>query len=292
MQVRARLLSDRPEAAASLRSIGVDLSDPLAARLVGEVWPNRIETIGRPDSLSYFIRPSFGSAQQGFDEVMIVASAGTVVELLEVRWGSQAEFRSGQAERISPAQLEVLASRADTLWVRLPALVDQDVELLEVWFRPTIFANSATFKAWVQDSVSPGFWQRVDAGDATDLVNSQVTTVLALEDNQVIRDLRLDSVVLTPNGDGVNDVLTFTFGVARVNADREVSLAIYDLGGRMVGRVAERRTDPRGSYALVWSGEDTSGRVVPPGIYVARIGLEVDRGEAAASVYRVVRVAY
>mgnify|MGYP004363878787 CR=1 FL=1 len=105
-------------------------------------------------------------------------------------------------------QVEVLAAGADTLWFKLTEPVDQGVELIEVKFRPQIFANSASFRASIQDSGNPGFWQRVDEGDATDLVDSQVVTVLALEGNEVIKDLRLDSAVMTPNGDGIHDAVS------------------------------------------------------------------------------------
>ena len=293
MLIRARLLSDRPDAVATLHAIRVALSEPLVDQLVGEVWPNRLQTGDSADSLSYFIRPTFSSSQQGFDELMIEASAGTVVDLLEVRLGQEAGFRAGSADRFSPDQLEIFAQGADTLWFRLPDRVDQRTELIEVVLRPTIRANSASFRASVQDSDHPGFWQRVDAGEATGLVGSQVTTVVALAGNQVIRDLRLDSVVLTPNGDGVNDALEFAFDVAVVSAAREVRLVICDLGGRPVWEMVERRPDPRGSYTFVWTGGDDDGDLVPPGIYVARLEVDVDSESAAATrVARVVHLAY
>ena len=160
-------------------------------------------------------------------------------------------------------------------------------------FRPTIFSNSASFRASVQDSDSPGFWQRVDEGDATELVNSQLTTVLALKGSEVIKDMNLASEVMTPNGDGVNDVMKFNFDVARVNVDKDIKLTIYDLSGGLVKEIAERRPDPRGSYEMVWSGDDRSGQLVPPGTYVARIEVDADSDAARqTSVDRVVYVAY
>ena len=271
----------------------MNISDPLADHLVGEVWPDRIAATGRADSLSFFIRPTFSSSRQSFYEIMIEATAGTIMDLLEVRLGNDADFNTDQAERFAPSQLEVLASGADTLWLCLPAPIAQGVDLIEVVFRPTILANSASFKASGQDSGNPGFWQRVDEGDATDLVSSQATTVLALEGNEVIKDLRLDSAVMTPNGDGVNDALVFHFDVARINAAKTVKLTVYDLSGEVVNQTAEQRPDPRGSYTLVWSGADPSGRLVPPGIYLARIEVDADSDSATeTSVLRTVYVAY
>ena len=81
--------------------------------------------------------------------------------------------------------------------------------------------------------------------------------------------------------------------MARINADRDVQLTIYDLSGGMVNQIVERRPDPRGSYALEWTGEDGSGQRVPPGIYVARIEVDADSDTAReTSVLRAVYVAY
>ena len=167
--VRARLLSDNPDVAAALHSITVNMSDPMADQLLGEVWPNRIQAIGQaaeatPQEISFFIRPEFSSNRQRFDEIMIEASAGTAMELVEVRTGSAGDFEDGQPEVFTSAQLEVLAAGADTLWLRLPEDVGRGVELIEVAFRPLMFANNTWFRASIQHSGNPGFWQRVDEG--------------------------------------------------------------------------------------------------------------------------------
>ncbi len=99
--------------------------------------------------------------------------------------------------------------------------------------------------------------------------------------------------VLTPNGDGINDQMAFNFSVARVSAAKFVKLRIYDLSGAAVAELAEQRPEPRGSYSLVWSGEDGAGDVVPPGIYVARIEVETDSELARITkVDRLIYVAY
>jgi hypothetical protein len=291
--VRVRLESDDPDLAATLRSITVNISDPLADQLVGEVAPNRFQAIGQAEDLSYFIRPTFSSTGQGFDDIRIAASTGTSMGLNHVRTGSADDFAAGQPKFSGPGQIQVLAEGADTLWIRLPETLGPGVELVEVGFRPLVFSNSVTFDAAVQNSDNPGFWQRVDEGDATDLVSSQVTTVLALEGNDVVQDLRLDSAVLTPNGDGVNDGLIFHFSVARINGDKDVRLLIYDLSGVLVHRIVERRPDPRGNYTLEWSGRGRSGQRVPPGIYLARVEVDVDSDNASGtSELRTVYVVY
>ena len=157
----------------------------------------------------------------------------------------------------------------------------------------TTFSTSTSFVASGQDSDAPGLWQRVDAGDATDLVNSQTTTVLAIGGNRVIRDLTTSSRVLTPNGDAINDEIVFHFSVTRINAAQAVTLKLYDLAGAIVSQLTEQRADPRGSYSMVWTGADASGALVPPGIYIARLEVDVQSETAGAtSAQRIVHVAY
>ena len=294
MELRALILSERSDAAATLQSVTVDLSNPMADQLLGEVWPNRTETTGQTGEFSFFLRPSFSSSGQGFDEIAIAASAGVVLEeLLEVRLGSDEAFLNEEATHFTPAELTDHRTQADTLWFRLPDQVERGVDIMEIRFRSTIFANSASFNAAVQSSGAAGFWQKVDGGEATDLVDSQTTTVLALGDNEVIKNVHLDSRVVTPNGDGTNDELKFSFSIARLIQSEGVNVNIYDLSGDLVKKVLSNKLDPRGQHDVLWSGENASGQLVPPGIYLARIEVDTDVETAVkTSAQSLIYVAY
>ena len=293
MELRLILLTNRSDAAATLRSIAVNTSDPVADRLVGEIWPTRIEAVGTPEEFSYFIRPDFTAAEQGFDEISLAGTAGTELELLEVRTGSTDDFKNEQTTNYTPADLTLLDAPAGSLRLRLSEKIGLGTELVQVRFRATIFGNSASFRALVQNSDAPNFWQRVDEGDPTELVGSQTVTVLALSGDEIIRDFSLEARVFTPNGDGVNDELLVRFGVARVGTERPVTLTVYDLSGVETSRIEERRPDPRGNYIFRWDGKDHGGAPVPPGIYLARVKVDVDAGSADNTfVQRVVHVAY
>ena len=293
MQIRATLLSERADVGASLHSITVNFSDPVADRLVGEVYPTQVEGLGKPLDLSFFIRPSFSSSRQRFDELRIEATGGATMELVEALVGSDEDFAGEGAKVFTAAELVMIGSADSTLWFRLPEPVARGTDLVEVRFRPTIFSTSTSFKVAGQNSEEPGLWQRVDAGDATELVNSQTTAVLALTGNEVISNLSTGSGVLTPNGDGINDMMTFHFTVARINSAREVRLTIFDLGGTVVRQTMEKRADPRGSYAISWLGDDDSQALVPPGIYIARIEIDVDSASATStSAHWLIHVAY
>jgi hypothetical protein len=280
LQLRATLVTDRADTAATLRSITLNMSDPVATLLQGEIWPMRVDQVGVEEEFSLYIRPTFSGANQGFDEIRIQATIGASMELVGLRTGTDEQFAAGEAMELTAAELELLSSASDTLHVHLPQEVRRGTDLVEVRFRGTILGNSASFRVFVRDSAQAGFWQRVDAGDATELVASQTVTVLALEGSQVIGNFRIAQPVLTPNGDGSNDQLVVDFSVARVAGEREVSLTIYDLSGRPVAHIEERREDSRGQYTMLWDGRDDTHNIVPPGVYIARVEVDADSGRA------------
>jgi hypothetical protein len=291
LQLRARLETDHVNVAATLRSVVLQMADPVADRLVGEVWPLRIGTVGAETEFSLYIRPEIGSGTQGFDEIRVEATAGARIELVGVNSGSDGDFQAGMAVPLA-VRNGTPQSAPESLHIRLARRLSRGVDVVEVRFRATILGNSASFRAFVRDG-EDGFWQRVDEGDATQVVNSQRVTVLALQGVEVLTGLTLSGQVLTPNDDGVNDDLVLSFAVARVNDARPVRLTIHDLAGREVQRVAELRQDARGQYALRWDGTDTSGQLVAPGIYLARIVVEADAASAEhVSAHRVIHVAY
>ena len=292
LQIGASILSENPQAAARLHSIQVNLSDPVADRLVGEVSPTLIDELGRPGELSFFLRPYFGSPMQGFDEIRIEASGDATLQLVEARAGREGDFELGQ-EKVFPLQeLEVIESPAGRVRFRFPEPLARGVELAEVRLLAITYSTSTSFKAAGQDSRSPG-WQRVDPGDATDLVDSQTTTVLALEGNQVIRGLEKGTRLFSPNGDGINDEVSFNFNVTRISSVQTVTLTVFDLRGFVVEKLIEERADPRGRYTMTWNGRDASGKVTPPGTYIARIDADADSESASGTTaHRLIHVAY
>lgn len=68
--------------------------------------------------------------------------------------------------------------------------------------------------------------------------------------------------IFTPNGDNLNDKVTFFFDNPN---DSEVTGKIYDLTGAFVADMALI------TETLVWDGKDSSGVVVPAGVYVYQI---------------------
>ena len=143
LKLQATLLSSRPDAFASLDSLIVYFTDPIARQLLAEVTPQIDVRSVEPDTFSLYVRPVFVDQpvrlrSSRFDEILVVASQQTEMEFLELRLGSRDSllagggeiFRpDGQGAFVNPAgeRLEVRPARADSLWIRLPRLVDKDL---------------------------------------------------------------------------------------------------------------------------------------------------------------------
>ncbi len=81
----------------------------------------------------------------------------------------------------------------------------------------------------------------------------------------------------TPNGDGVNDVFSVSYALLKLTRPVVAGLAIYDLGGRCIRRLATGSATS-GAQWHAWDGRDEEGELVLPGLYVWRLRLEADSG--------------
>ena len=128
------------------------------------------------------------------------------------------------------------------------------------------------------------------AGDADPLVDSNTLSVdLDATGSQTIAALRLQSVALTPNGDGVNDELQIEFDLVNLVGAVAVTIDLYDLGGRKRGQV-HAGVAASGRSLATWDGRDEAEHLLAPGLYIARLAVDTDRGLAIAE--RVVSLAY
>ena len=98
--------------------------------------------------------------------------------------------------------------------------------------------------------------------------------------------------MITPNGDGINDEMALDFLLMRVRTEIPLRAQIFDLSGRLVRQL---RNEPiaAGQHTLAWTGIDASGALVPPGIYLLRIDIDVDSSASKGTrVNRLVHVVY
>ena len=73
----------------------------------------------------------------------------------------------------------------------------------------------------------------------------------------MIDELALSAALVTPNGDGIGDLLQIEFALLNVLQPRLLHVALYDLSGREV-RVLHDQQQTAGPITLSWDGQ---GRV-------------------------------
>lgn len=122
----------------------------------------------------------------------------------------------------------------------------------------------------------------------TDRNSLAVTADISEQSDNLVSNFKIIPNPFTPNGDGVNDVITVSFDIQRLLTPRPVHLEVFDLNGQRL-HLIERQL-PSGGYSQQWDGRDVSGNMVPPGLYILRISTEAD--DAGAARTRLVSVAY
>ena len=290
--------------------------------------PRNIDPLAS-QQFAYFIRaaapdPTDATVRDGFNEVLVVAPRDA--RLTGVRLGQVAiaqtpsllnpeetqtsatttkfdrAFVPGDDGVLRDADgvvLERMATGADSIWVRFPFSLNADLPagqhaLIEVQFASQSFREGVEFASFVRSSDSEkGVFQRVDTADkdATELVDSSTAQVsLMALPGSLIQDVVL-APIFTPNGDGINDELLVHFVLLKVQEERPLDVALYDLGGRLVGQGQGSAVGSKvGTQSFVWDGRNMEGQLVPPGIYLCQIKLEAD--DQANKLTRLVHVAY
>lgn len=298
LKVRATLVSDEPNTAATLRSIRLNFVDPVAQGLVGELVPFQVDSLGIERPFSLYIRPDFTRNDSGFDELLLVAPSDMSLNFTGIFAGAEADFMSGNdLTALVPEGVEVAANGGDSLRVSFAPIGPNDnIDLLRLDFRTALFSTGAVLKPLLQQRGATNAWQRVDAGNAVALGDGNTTTLVgAVGRKELIRYAEVVPRVFSPNGDGVNDEAAFEFTVIRVSDNSPAEVTVYDLSGRPVRHLAEQRAVSTGPRSLRWDGRDDAGQRVAPGIYYARLRVATEISGAGienAEVLRAVSVAY
>ena len=299
LKVRAILVSEDPDVAATLRSIRLNFVDPVAQGLIGEVVPFQVDSLGVERPFSLYIRPDFNRSDSGFDELLLLSPSDMSLEFAGLYAGRVADFMAeGDVSGLALADVEVTASGGDSLQVGFAGIGPSDgVDILRLDFSTALFSTGAVLRPLLQQrGVVSGTWQRVDSGNAIELGMGNTTTLVgAVGSKQLLRDVRVSPSAFSPNGDRINDEATFEFTVVRVGDSSPAEAWIYDLGGRLVRKLVSTRAVSTGPRSLVWDGRNDEGEVVPPGIYYARlrVATEIDgAGISNAEALSTISVAY
>jgi hypothetical protein len=271
MELQVALISARAERGVQLDWLEIEFDNPLAQQVLGEIFPVQVQP-GKQTEFTYYIQPR-QIAGTGFDRLLLETSAPV-------------EFKGVW---VDGERQEVVFEETDRGFaVTLPAPI-RESRLLELRFVGTVFVDATRFDAFLADSRDAALArQRVDSGDAYAEVVSSTNAVRLPVAPQLLANVSIEPRILTPNADGVNDVLRVEFDLVNVLAPRLVGLRVFDMAGRLLQVLEEQGL--AGDGALVWDGGAQDGVRVPPGLYVAELRIDGDGG--IQSRRRVISVAY
>ena len=131
MQLEVKMITSDRNAAAAIRSLDIELLNPVAERITAELWPAEVAIPGARETFDVFVQPNFieapaGSRSSGFDEILLTMPASENLELLELGIGSGATeqtFRvgadGGSLTADDGSQIQIQANRGDSIRVRL-----------------------------------------------------------------------------------------------------------------------------------------------------------------------------
>ena len=269
VQLALVMSTDDPAVAPAVRSVSLEYVDALVNEAHGSIRPRQAKP-NEATRFTYMLWPSVTPDNVGFDRLRLVVPDLVRADEVEVTVAGQA---------VVPESMKIAA---DSLLIDLPQVVQGDS--VQVGFTTRLVQNAAVVEADLGLSDAPGLWQDVEPAAR----RSNVVLLPELADSdRLIGDLQLSTRVLTPNGDGVNDAVELSFVVFK--AQQAVpKVEVSDLAGRPVVSLTPVAQGP--TRRFTWNGRDATGALAPPGIYLWRIDVNADSGDATA--LRVVEVAY
>ena len=243
-------------------------SPPAATELLGEIFPFEVGA-GQTSRFTYAVKPTLKGDDTGFDRLAMTTSTTRILSVDSVRVDKEAV----------PYGVEALEDHR--FEVSLPRVTrEESGALVEVVFQAQVLRYGATFDAWVRDSSRPlEVPQGVTAGDATLNFDGNTVAVATSTDSLSLLEVTVAPRIFTPNGDGVNDGTLISYDLLESVGEVPMTIEIRDLAGRLV-RTVYSGADMIGHYERTWDGTDDSGDRVPPGVYLYRASLDVDKDRA------------
>ena len=306
--IQFRIFFDSAQHSAGLLDfIEFDYDSPLVSGgVVAEIFPPRVP-LGEETSFHYYIRPLFNLGETTtFNRIEIaVPSIDTRIDTLRfdgLEWAEIAGTNDVDDPLlgITPLRLAPNAGSADSLGqfaqtitldprtnspkllIKLPQMGSEHFQFgqnIEIVFKSKLFRGSKEFTSVVwNDAVgdpSSTISQPADNGDATPDVASNALLVVVDDIASVVNAPIITPNPFTPNGDGINDVITFSFDLFLLLEQVKVELNVYDLSGRRVAQL-QKGGSTAGKLEVQWDGRDDQGEKVPPGLYLYRLAVDSD----------------
>ena len=275
---------------ARLDWLQIETSPLLADRVLGEVAAvdqlqpdGKVIQVPAGEQTEFLLdlRAEFsGSAQAGFDAVRLgMPSAGRV---LGVELGDE----------LAAVEPDSIVDEGGELVVYLPQPIGPDAEdNLRLRLETAVYGASDQFRAEVFARAADSLPQGVEGGDASAALGTDQLRVLVSSGTleSVLSDVAITPPAFTPQGDGINDEAAITYTLFSVLDAVEVEVELLTLDGRRV-RTLSGGVQGAGRHVLHWDGRDDAGQMVAPGVYLARIGANIDRGKVVR--FGTVAVAY
>ena len=132
-----------------------------------------------------------------------------------------------------PGDWQLLENDSGLIDLSLSQVKRSGSDVYELKFVTKIYANSTTFFVEFLNSEKPDVIQKASAGNVVSSVNSQsIVVVTDVGNSPILSDFRIQPEVVTPNGDGVNDIAKLAFSVFRVDRLATFNIGVFDLLGR------------------------------------------------------------
>ncbi|MFH1566625.1 MAG: hypothetical protein ABIL09_01400, partial [Gemmatimonadota bacterium] len=278
-QFAFEITTDDPLAFGVLDSLAFQISPLLADTAVAEVSLDGLPAL-RADELAvplgvdtvfvYDLRAVRRGAGRGYNGLDLEVPAGARLLDLEINGQGAAVGSDYAVDESNPELLSLTFLKPVTDELRL-----------RLRLRSALFQSSAFFAGNLVDRTAEAdaLPQSVLAGNARDDVASDQIQVVAQQLSlDVLGPIEVVPPVLTPNGDGSNDEVALRFTLFGVT-DAPLRVRVYDLGGRLVADLrGHDQAASAGRFAPTWNGRDGTGTLVPPGLYLVEVEVDVDRG--------------
>ena len=306
--IQFRIFFDSTQHSAGLLDfIEFDYDSPLVSGgVVAEIFPPRVP-LGEETSFHYYIRPLFKLGEtSSFNRIEIaVPSVDTYIDTLRFDgqdWTGIAGTDDADDPLLgaNPARLAPSAGSTDSLGqfaqtvtvdpltnspklqIKLPRMGSEHFQFdqnIEVVFKSRLFRGSKKFTSVVwNDAIgdpNSTISQPADDGDATADVATNALIVVAEDIANIVSAPSITPNPFTPNGDGINDVITFSFDLFLLLEQVKVELDIYDLSGRRIVQL-QKGGSTVGQLEVQWDGRDGQEQMVPPGLYLYRLAIDSD----------------
>jgi hypothetical protein len=166
--------------------------------------------------------------------------------------------------------------------------------LMKLSFKAPVFLNGTTLKLAVRNTDSGADveapWQDVESGDASRLVAGNTLSIQVPLTSAPLEDVEIFPNPFTPNGDGINEQVEISFSIFKITSSRQVTMRIFALNGLQIQQITS--IVDSGKRSLYWNGRDAQGNLVPPGLYLCQLELDIDDEANAAIKTRLLSVVY